>query len=134
MDVLGETTLTLPVSAQGYRVAVQGPNRFWYELAGARVGSAAQVAVGLSPASPLSARLAQLSVGNAGNEPVNLVVTALAYSSRVARLALAPNEQRTVAWPTDQGWYDLEVRSEEDRAFRRRLTGRIEDGRPGLTG
>lgn len=133
VDVVGERTLALPLAADGYRVAVQGPNRFWYELAGDATGPAAHVGVGIEPTTPLSARLTRLVVGNAGDDPVTVVVTSLAYLSRVLRLILAPAEQRTVTWPTDHGWYDVGVTVEQDPAFRRRLTGRIEDGRPGLT-
>ncbi|NYH87857.1 phospholipase C [Actinopolymorpha rutila] len=38
-----------------------------------------------------------------------------------------------VDWPTDDGWYDIEVQAVEDPTFRRRLVGRIEDGRAGRT-
>jgi phospholipase C len=42
-------------------------------------------------------------------------------------------ETRTKRWETVEGWYDLEVTAQEDPAFRRRLTGRVETGRPGVT-
>ncbi|MGH3861795.1 phospholipase domain-containing protein [Actinokineospora sp.] len=39
----------------------------------------------------------------------------------------------SLAWPTDGGWYDVEVTAAEDSTFHRRLTGRVEDGAPGVT-
>lgn len=41
---------------------------------------------------------------------------------------------QTVEWPTDQGWYDVEVTAAQDRTFRRRITGRVENGAAGVTG
>jgi phospholipase C len=35
-------------------------------------------------------------------------------------------------WPTDHGWYDVEVTCPDDDAFRR-LTGRVETGRDSVT-
>ncbi len=37
-------------------------------------------------------------------------------------------------WPTDQGWYDVEVTTAEDPTYRRRLSGHLETGRPSITG
>jgi phospholipase C len=40
---------------------------------------------------------------------------------------------RAITWPTDRGWYDVEVTAPQDATFRRRLTGRLETGRPTVT-
>ena len=35
---------------------------------------------------------------------------------------------------TTDGWYDVRITADEDPSFARRLMGRIENGRPGITG
>ena len=37
-------------------------------------------------------------------------------------------------WPTDSGWYDVEVTTDDDPTYRRRLSGHLETGRPSITG
>jgi hypothetical protein len=102
VDVAREHRERLALTGDAYRLAVQGPNRFLYEFAGA----AARIDV-RARAVPFRAVLA-LELDNDGEE--------------------------TVTWDTDHGWYDVEVTAEEDRAFRRRLTGRVENGRTGVSG
>ena len=60
-------------------------------------------------------------------------VLALGFGTRAVSYRVRPGTTRTVNWDTDQGWYDLEVTVLQDPSFRRRLTGRVESGRPGVT-
>jgi phospholipase C len=129
VDVRRRHTERLRV-AGGYRLAIQGPNRFWYELAGSRLGAAARVDV---RARAVHRGRLQLELENGGGAHVRLRLAALAYGRRDLTVRLRPRETRTVSWETDGGWYDLEVTAREDAAFHRRLTGRVEDGRPGVT-
>jgi phospholipase C len=46
---------------------------------------------------------------------------------------LRAGRSRTITWDTDQGWYDIEVTVNEDPSFRRRLSGRVENGREGVS-
>ena len=129
VDVERRHTERLAVTG-GYRLAIQGPNRFWYELAGSRLGAAARVDV--RPVARNRTRLG-LELENAGRATVTLRLAPLAYARGGQTVSLRPGETRTVSWDTDEGWYDLEVTAREDGTFRRRLTGRVEDGRPGVT-
>jgi phospholipase C len=43
-------------------------------------------------------------------------------------------QTRELSWPTDHGWYDVEVTAAEDTSYRRRLTGHLETGKPSVTG
>lgn len=77
----------------------------------------------------------RLELRNTGTEDVVLRARAIGY---------APDESEDVQvpaggvagldWPTDQGWYDVEVTTAQDPSFRRRVTGRVENGAPGVTG
>ncbi|GAA2757722.1 phospholipase domain-containing protein [Actinopolymorpha rutila] len=62
-----------------------------------------------------------------------LRLRALDHGDTDQTLRLAARDRRVVDWPTDDGWYDIEVQAVEDPTFRRRLVGRIEDGRAGRT-
>lgn len=121
------------IAATGpYQLAVQGPNRFWVDAAGTTTGAAHPIAVRLLPA---AGRLdLQITLHNTGKRTIALVLTALGYGSTKKQLALAPGQARLVSWPTAQGWYDVEVASPTDRSFTRRFTGRLENGRPGVSG
>jgi phospholipase C len=98
-------------------LAIQGPNRFWYELSGT-----AQVDVVFRDGS--------LELVNYGRAAVTLRVHSLRYGKRTTTIRLRAGQRRSLDWATDRGWYDLEVTAQD---FRRRLTGRVENGRPGIT-
>ncbi len=121
VDVAREHRERIVPAGDAFRLAVQGPNRFWYELAGSRSGAAAGVDV-RPRAVPLRTVLA-LELENAGEETVTLQLNALGYGRRRRTLRLRPGRTRTITWDTDRGWYDVEVTADEDGAFRRRLTG-----------
>jgi phospholipase C len=131
VDVERELTRSVPLLGDAFHLSVQGPNRWWYELAGSKAGAAARVDV-RARAMPFRSALS-LELENAGIRPVNLRLVALGYGGGAVRVKLAPGETKTKSWETDEGWYDLEVTAQEDPAFRRRLTGRVETGRPGVT-
>lgn len=99
-------------------LVIQGPNRFWYELSGA-----APVDVVL--------RGTSLELLNYGQDTVTLRVRPLRYVGRARTIRLRGGQSRSLDWATDHGWYDLEVTAPD---FRRRLTGRVENGEPGSTG
>jgi phospholipase C len=71
-----------------------------------------------------------LDLVNYGRATVTLRVHSLRYNGRTSTVRLRGGQRRSLEWVTDQGWYDLEVTAP---GFRRRLTGRLEDGRPGVT-
>jgi phospholipase C len=130
-DVAREQRVRLEPPGDAFQLAVQGPNRFWYELAGTRSGAAAGVDV-RPRAVPLRTVLA-LELENAGEEPVTLRLGALGYGRRRRAVRVRPGRTRSITWDTDRGWYDLEVTADEDGTFRRRLTGRVDNGRAGVS-
>ncbi|MEB3366407.1 phosphocholine-specific phospholipase C [Saccharopolyspora mangrovi] len=132
VDVRDEHVATVK-AGDTYQLAVQGPNRFWFELAGSRKGRAAGVDVRSLP----DARTGELRLEfrNAGTEDVVLQARALGYAPDARQEIRVPAGGVTgLAWPTDQGWYDVEVTTTQDASFRRRVTGRVENGAPGVTG
>ncbi|MFI0470189.1 phosphocholine-specific phospholipase C [Saccharopolyspora sp. 5N102] len=132
IDVSDEHVETLP-NVKEYKLAVQGPNRFWFELSGSAAGKAAGVDVGTRPNTRTGGLTLELR--NTGGEAVTLRLRALGYTPGAKReIRLPAGGSNTVEWPTDQGWYDVEVTTPQDKAFGRRATGRIENGAPGVTG
>lgn len=129
VDVLGEEVLAVPVS-EHYRLAVQGPNRFWFELAGSRAGRAARVDVHTRG----TPRGLALELRNDGAEEVLLKLRSLGHAQHEHQVQVAAGGVEPVEWPTARGWYDVEITTPHDLAFRRRITGRVEDGAPGVTG
>jgi phospholipase C len=115
VDVATRSVVRLPASPG--EVVVQGPNRFWYELSGT------------APVDVMF-RNGSLDLVNYGRATVTLRVHALRYGSRTSTVRLRGGQRRSLPWVTDHGWYDLEVTAPD---FRRRLTGRVENGRPGTT-
>ncbi|SFI01045.1 phosphocholine-specific phospholipase C [Nocardioides psychrotolerans] len=112
-------------------LAVQGPNQYWYELAGSLSGAAAGVDVRQSTRARRSS--VELTLTNEGSARVILTVRPLAYAGATVKVKLAPGGSREIAWATDRGWYDVEVVAAEDATFRRRVTGRLETSSRGVT-
>jgi phospholipase C len=119
VDVADGTEFRIPVGS-AYDLAIQGPNRFWYQLSGTAAGPAVDAVL----------RDTTLELTNHGATAVSLRIAALRYGTADETVDLAPGARHTLDWPTDEGWYDLEITAPD---FRRRLTGRVENGRPGVT-
>jgi phospholipase C len=119
VDAQARAVARVPVGPS-YELVVQGPNRFWYELSGSTAGPAVDVVL----------REGTLELVNYGRTPVTLRVHALRYGIRSTTIRMRAGQRRSLDWATDRGWYDLEVTAPD---FRRRLTGRVENGRPGVT-
>jgi len=130
VDGAGQELVTVP-AATDWDVVVQGPNRFWCELAGTAAGAAAGIDV--RPSVVRRRATLGLDLANTGGAPVTLTLTARHYAGGLRTVTVPAGGHRTLTWPTDHGWYDVEVTAAGDDTFRRRLTGRIETGRPTVT-
>lgn len=79
---------------------------------------------------------------NAGSRPVTFTVRPLAYVDEAdlddwtRSLTVKPGRSRTVVHSAADahGWYDIEVTADREPAFRRRLTGHVENGRASVSG
>ncbi|WP_433021448.1 phosphocholine-specific phospholipase C [Kribbella sp. CA-294648] len=129
LDVKGELAQEVPVSGP-YELAVQGPNRFWVELAGSVEG----VAAGLDVRIREDRGSLKVELENTGTKPLSVKLKARGYGSRTINQDVRGKQTRALAWPTDHGWYDVEVTTAEDPTYRRRLTGHLENGSPSVTG
>ncbi|MER7016059.1 phospholipase C, phosphocholine-specific [Saccharopolyspora sp. NPDC000359] len=129
VDVLGEQVVSVPVGEE-YRLAVQGPNRFWFELSGSRGGRAA----GVDVQTRHTARGLALELRNGGEQDVTLRLRSLGYVVHEEQVRIAAGGAQPLEWPGDHGWYDVEITTPQDRTYRRRVTGRAENGAPGVTG
>jgi phospholipase C len=129
LDVRGQLHQDIPVSGP-YELSVQGPNRFWVELAGSVEG----VAAGLDVRVSRVGNSLCVELENTGTKPLSVKLKGRGYGSRTINQDVRGRQTRSLTWPTDQGWYDLEVTTTEDTTYRRRLTGHLETGLPSITG
>lgn len=126
------------VPGDSYRFAVTGPNGFRREFEGSAAGPAAEAKVS-SHIDP-DRREIHLTVVNEGPRALRFTCEPVAYGEggdaepRVLRVE--SGSTRTFAHGTRaaEGWYDLVLTADEDDAFRRRLTGHIENGEESITG
>lgn len=73
-----------------------------------------------------------LELGNAGRQPCTLQLRALDYADPTARaVQLAAGQRQTIRLPlaASDHWYDVVV-EQPGGAFRRRLAGHLETGKP----
>jgi len=127
----GETPAVVTIPVDGpFELAVQGPNRFWAEVAGTSAGAAAALDVRIEN----RAGALQLLLVNGSRKPLTVKLKARGYTSKTTTIELRGKQSRPLFWPTDSGWYDVEVTTPEDPAYRRRLSGHLETGRPSITG
>ena len=111
---------------------VTGPNRYQYELKGTTAGAAAGVDVTVN--GPRGKKAVEIELRNNGAKTVQLNIAALQYVGDADQQVLKPGQKKKIGWQTLQGWYDVEITSPDDSSFRRRLTGREEDGQVGISG
>ncbi|MET7642992.1 phosphocholine-specific phospholipase C [Streptomyces sp. NPDC005426] len=138
-DVKGTAQWTVPVTGPAYRFTVTGPNGFRREFAGLGKGGApAEVASRVDARE----RDLHLTLRNTGRTTLTFTVRPRGYVDEAdlrdwtRTVKVKPGRSRTVVHSaTDaHGWYDLDVTVDGDEAFRRRLMGHIENGRPSVSG
>lgn len=139
-DVRGRAQWTVPLTRAAYRFTITGPNGFRREFAGPAGGAAELVS-----AVDHHDRDLHLTLRNNGRAPLTFTVRPLAYMDEkdlhgwTRRITVKAGRSRTVVHSAADahGWYDLEVTAggqEGEPAFRRRLMGHIENGRPSVSG
>ncbi|QNP65457.1 phosphocholine-specific phospholipase C [Streptomyces genisteinicus] len=136
-DVRGEALWEVPVAGDAYRFTITGPGGFRREFAGRRDGGARVV----SRVDPRDRDL-HLTLRNEGGTPLTFTVRPLGYAEEAdlrdwtRRVTVRPGRSRTVVHSAADahGWYDLEVTADGDEGFRRRLMGRVENGRDSVSG
>ncbi|MFI1827988.1 phosphocholine-specific phospholipase C [Streptomyces sp. NPDC020412] len=141
-DVQGTAQWNVPlagVAGGAYRFTVIGPGGFRREFAGSAGRSRGpEVATAVDHHD----RDLHLVLRNTGATSVTFTVRPLAYvddadlADWTRTIRVKPGRSRTVVHSAADahGWYDLEVTADRDPAFRRRLTGHIENGRPSVSG
>lgn len=132
VDVLGSQSVELPLGSGAFDVVVTGPNRFQYELKGSTAGAASGVDVSVN--GRRGNKAVELEVRNNGATTVTLALQSLQYAPGRDSVKLKAGHSKKIGWDTMNGWYDVEITAAEDATFRRRLTGREEDGREGVSG
>lgn len=124
----------VPVGAThdgAYALRVHGPNGFLREFSGDLALERTQGAVPWVQARQDGDALV-LEIGNAGQQPCTLQLRALDYADRMPRpLQLAADQRLSIRVPLADSdhWYDLAI-EQPGGAFRRRLAGHLETGRP----
>lgn len=131
-DVLGQRNVQFPITSGAFDLIVTGPNRFQYELKGTTAGPA--VGVDVSATGRRGIKDVVLELSNKGTETVTVLLSSLQYTESSDEVKLKAGHTKKIGWETLEGWYDVEITSPDDPDFRRRLTGREEDGKPGISG
>lgn len=131
-DVSDAHTEKLTLGGNDYRLAVHGPNGFLRSFAGHVNGAAAATVTSTGDASGQSLGIT-LHNGSDRDLSFRLAGAVGSARERTDDVHLRPGEQREVRWTTDQGWYDLEITALEEPGFSRRLAGKVENGKPGVT-
>ncbi|MFC8225683.1 phosphocholine-specific phospholipase C [Streptomyces sp. NPDC057287] len=136
-DVRGRAQWTVPLTGEGYRFTVTGPNGFRREFEGAADGAAE-----LASRIDAHERDLHLTLRNNGRRTLTYTVRPLGYVdeddlrdwSRTVKVK--PGRSRTLVHSAADahGWYDLLVTVDAEGSFRRRLMGHIENGRASVTG
>jgi phospholipase C len=125
------TVKAFPIEVDGpFEIAVQGPNRFWVEIAGTTEG----VAAGLDVRLEVAHGILRVALENRSSKPLTVKLKSKGYGSRSLTQNLRGKQSKVLDWPTDKGWYDLELTVVEDPTYRRRLTGHVETPHPSVTG
>ncbi|MGW0606865.1 phosphocholine-specific phospholipase C [Streptomyces sp. NPDC002640] len=123
---------TVAHDGEGYDLQVQGPGWSTWTLRGRRTGP--EVHLVEQP----RARQVKIECANPTGRRRTLLVGESSHrrnaGDHVRKVVLAPGERRTVPLHLpEHGWYDVVVVDLDDPAFLRRATGRLADGRPGVT-
>lgn len=136
-DVRRTGQWTVPLTGEGYRFTVTGPNGFRREFEGAADGAAE-----LASRIDAHERDLHLTLRNNGRRTLTYTVRPLGYVdeddlrdwSRTVKVK--PGRSRTLVHSAADahGWYDLQVTADGESSFRRRLMGHIENGRASVTG
>ncbi|AVZ75452.1 phospholipase C, phosphocholine-specific [Streptomyces lunaelactis] len=137
MDVRGKAQWSVPLTKDAYRFTITGPNGFRREFAGSATGGA-QVSSRIDHHD----RDLHLTLRNDGTKPVTFTVRPLGYVDEAdlddwtRTITVKAGRSRTVVHSAADahGWYDIEVTTDRDAGFRRRLMGHIENGRASVSG
>lgn len=126
------TTETVEYGADGYDLQVRGPGWSVWELRGTGVGAEAHLVEHAAPGR------VTVVCSNPSPSTRTLLVGESVYSRKhgdhVRTVTLKPGQSRTVQLRVpDHGWYDVVVVDRGDPSFLRRATGRLADGKPGVT-
>ncbi|MFG1797700.1 phosphocholine-specific phospholipase C [Nocardia sp. NPDC049149] len=115
-----------------YAIAVHGPNRFLWRLAGT-ASSPLEVTAGYTPDNKL-----QLSMTNKGTKQATVTVKANSYRKDGPwTYKIAAGKTTTDTWNAlgnGKGWYDLSLTVDVDPAYERHFRGHIENGQASVTG
>lgn len=127
LDVAGQQRVRIPVTGGTYRVSVQGPNRYWADLAGSTSSAPVSVVVAPTP----RGRSALVTVVNDDTQAHAVTLAGGEYGGHPRRVRVLAGGRRAVTWPTEDGWFDVRATLAGDAAFAWAFTGRLENGRPG---
>lgn len=114
-----------------YALRVHGPNGFLREFAG-NLGAEQPALAAPWVQARQDGELLVLEIGNAGRQPCTLQVRALDYAEPTTQpLQLAAGQRHTLrlTLAASDHWYDIVV-EQPGSAFRRRLAGHLETGKP----
>jgi phospholipase C len=115
----------------GYDLWVLGPNGFVRHFEGSTTDTAPEIDVRVAGRGGLA-----ITFHNRGTADLAFIVTANAYRARApkhVRVRAGRSATRAVRLAASKRWYDLTITIDGNATFRRRVAGRVENGRPSVT-
>jgi phospholipase C len=124
----------VPVAVGAYDLWVHGPNGFLRHFADGGRSGAIEATLTLT-GSGKHPKI-HLRLENSGGDEVIVEITDALRPADSRRCRLGPSGSVMILDPLSQthGWYDLTVSVPDRAGFVRRFAGRVENGRPGVTG
>jgi phospholipase C len=128
-DVSRPVTEEIALGGGSYHLVLTGPNGFRREFAGTTTGTAEVSSTPKPNAGDL-----WIMLRNTGTTKLTFDLKALAYGSRRRTITVGPSQTQRIRWRARHGWYDIQVTVAQDKEFRRRLMGHLENGRNSVSG
>jgi phospholipase C len=117
-----------------YQVSVYGPNGFFRRFAGSAAADAAALPELVARYDATNGNV-HLALSNHGNAALTFTVSDGAYGQPSRTVSVGAGKTVEDDWDLSRssGWYDLQVSVADGPAWRRRIAGHVETGRPGVT-
>jgi phospholipase C len=115
-----------------YDLEVYGPNGYFRKFSGNRQGSEPEIAVQYDH----KKGILHLELQNPGKAPIQVTIQSNAYDHGGPWTLLVPPHgkvKKEWALANSGNWYDFSVKASVENSFARRLAGRVETGKPGIS-
>ncbi|TZF84580.1 phospholipase C, phosphocholine-specific [Pedobacter sp. BS3] len=120
-----------------YHLRLHGPNGFYREFMGSANDPLLSVSVQpeLNRLTKKPTGNAKVTLSNTGNTPLAVTLNNVNYKKQQQRKTIAAKTSESVILnlADTHGWYDFEIRVDDNKTYRQQLAGRIETGYDSIT-